>query len=71
MTERALDDWLSEEEAAAAVHKTIRTLRSWRKRRTGPPYAYFGRTIRYHRPTFIEFFKASQIMPVRTRRSGK
>jgi len=77
MTERkemALDtlaDWMSEREAATAVHKTVRTLRAWRKRREGPPYAYFGRTIRYHRPAFIEFFKASQIVPARQRRSGK
>jgi hypothetical protein len=66
-----LDDWMSEAEAAAEVHKTVRTLRDWRKRRQGPPYAYFGRTIRYHRQALIEFFKASQIQPVRTRRTRK
>jgi Helix-turn-helix domain len=62
------NEWMSEAEAAAEVKKTIRTLRQWRKRREGPPYARFGRTIRYHRPTFVEFFKASQIMPVRKSR---
>jgi len=66
-----LEDWMTEAEAAAEVKKTVRTLRQWRKRREGPPYAFFGRTVRYHRPTFAEFFKASQIQPVRTRRSGK
>jgi len=64
----ALEDWLTEAQAAAAVNKTVRTLRQWRKRGEGPPYAYFGRTIRYHRPAFIDFFKASQIVPVRKRR---
>jgi len=64
------DEWMSEAEAAAEVKKTIRTLRQWRKRRIGPPYAFFGRTVRYHRPTFIEFFKASQIVPVRHRTRG-
>ena len=63
------DEWMSEAEAAAEVKKTIRTLRQWRKRRIGPPYAFFGRTVRYHRPTFVEFFKASQIVPVRTHRA--
>jgi hypothetical protein len=63
-----LDDWMSEKEAAAEVNKTVRTLRQWRKRREGPPYAYFGRTVRYHRPTFLEFYKANQITPVRTLR---
>ena len=28
-----LADWMTEEEAAAAVDKTVRTLRDWRKRR--------------------------------------
>ena len=59
------DEWMSEAEAAAEVKKTIRTLRDWRKRRVGPPYSYFGWTVRYHRPTFAEHFKATQIMPVR------
>jgi hypothetical protein len=67
----SLADWMSEKEAAAEVRKTVRTLRDWRKRRKGPPYAYFGRTIRYHRPTLVEFFKANQIQPARARRSGK
>jgi hypothetical protein len=66
-----LDEWMSEAEAAASIKKTIRTLRAWRKKREGPPYAYFGRTIRYHRPAFLDFFKASEIQPVRTRRSGR
>jgi hypothetical protein len=65
------DEWMTEAEAADFVGKTIRTLRQWRQRREGPPYAYFGRTIRYHRPAFVDFFKARQIQPARTRRSGK
>jgi hypothetical protein len=71
MSDTSLDEWMSEAEAAAEVKKTVRTLRDWRKRREGPPYAYFGRTVRYHRPTFVEFFKANQIMPVRKRRTWK
>jgi hypothetical protein len=63
-----LGEWMSEAEAAVEVHKTVRTLREWRKRREGPPYAYFGRTVRYHRPTFIEFFRTNQIVPVRRSR---
>ena len=59
------DEWMSEAEAAAEIRKTVRTLREWRKRRIGPPYAFFGRTVRYHRPTLAEHFKASQIKPAR------
>ena len=39
-----------------------------RKRREGPPYARFGRTIRYHQASFIRHFEASQIMPARKSR---
>jgi hypothetical protein len=60
-----LKEWFSEQEAAAAVHKSVRTLRKWRYQRVGPPYAFFGKTIRYHKPAFIEHFKQSQITPVR------
>jgi hypothetical protein len=65
-----VNEWMSEQEAAAEAHKSVRTMREWRKKRTGPPYSFFGRTIRYHRPTFIEHFKKNQIMPVRKFRRG-
>jgi len=61
------DEWMSEAEAAAEIDKTVRTLRQWRRRRTGPPYAFFGRTIKYHRPTFADYFKSIQVMPARER----
>jgi hypothetical protein len=65
--EKILDEWMSEAEAAAEIGKTVRTLRQWRRRRTGPPYAHFGRSVKYHRPTFVEYFKSIQVMPARTR----
>jgi hypothetical protein len=60
-----LDEWLSEQEAATAIRKSVRTLRKWRRMGVGPPYAYFGRTIRYRRPAFVEHFRESEISPVR------
>jgi hypothetical protein len=62
------DEWMTEAQTAAEVHKTVRTLRQWRKRRVGPPYTFFGRTVRYHRPTLSEFFRANQIHPARKSR---
>jgi len=63
-------EWMSEDEAAAFVGKTIRTLRQWRQKREGPPYAFFGRTVRYHRGALVEFYKSNQIInPVRKRRT--
>jgi hypothetical protein len=61
-----LDDWLSEKETAASVEKSIRTLRQWRRKGVGPPYARFGRTIKYHLPALVEHFKANEVRPVRT-----
>jgi hypothetical protein len=66
-----LDEWLTEAEAAAEVDKSVRTLRQWRKRRIGPPYALFGRTVRYRKTSFIEHFRASEITPARERRSER
>jgi hypothetical protein len=66
-----LDEWLTEAEAAAEVDKSVRTLRQWRKRGIGPPYALFGRSIRYRKTAFIEHFRASEITPARARRAER
>jgi hypothetical protein len=62
-----LNDWLSEEVTAKAVKKTVRTLRKWRKLGTGPPYACFGRTVRYRRDGIAEHYRRSEITPVRNK----
>jgi hypothetical protein len=67
MGRTVLDEWLSEKETAAAVKKTVRTLRQWRKRGVGPPYAFFGRTVRYSKPSLEEHFRQSEIVPARTK----
>jgi len=63
--EMDVQDWLSEREAAVELGIAVRTLRQWRKKRISPPFAYFGRLPRYHRPTLIEYYKANQIQPQR------
>ena len=64
-----LDEWISEKEAAAAVGKTVRTLRQWRRRGVGPPYAYFGRTVKYRKPAFVAHYRRIEIKPNRNRPS--
>jgi hypothetical protein len=59
------DEWLSEQEAAAKVRKSVRTLRDWRRKGMGPPFAYFGRTPKYRTSALVEHFRASEIKPVR------
>jgi len=66
-----LDEFLSEKEAAAAIGKSLRTLRQWRRCGLGPPYVLFGRTVRYRKPSFVEYFRKAEIRPVRTRKSGE
>jgi hypothetical protein len=65
------DEWLGEAEAAAELDKSVRTLRDWRRRGKGPPYALFGRTIKYNRQTLAEHYKAKEVTPVREREAAK
>ena len=61
------DEWLTEQEAAAALRKSVRTLRKWRGQRIGPPYVHVGRTIKYRKPALVEHYRQSEIKPVRNR----
>jgi hypothetical protein len=66
-----LNEWMSEKETAAQAGKTVRTLRQWRRQGKGPPYAHFGRTIKYRRTSYEEHYRASEINPVRNKVSNK
>jgi hypothetical protein len=66
-----LDEWMSEKETAAQAGKSVRTLRQWRRQGKGPPYAYFGRTIKYCRTSYEEHYRASEIDPVRNKATNK
>jgi hypothetical protein len=59
------DEWLTEEETAATIKKSVRTLRQWRRKGIGPPYAHFGRTIKYRKSSLVEHFRKIEINPVR------
>jgi hypothetical protein len=63
-----LEDWLDEEATAKEIGVSVRTLRAWRRKGEGPPYAYFGRAIKYNKSALAEHFKSIQILPVRTRK---
>jgi hypothetical protein len=64
----ALEEWLTEAETAAEIGKTVRTLRQWRRKGLGPPYALFGRTVKYNRSVLIEYYKSQQVIPAQTRK---
>jgi len=66
-----LDDFLNEEETAAELGKTVRTLRSWRTLGIGPPYVMFGRNARYNRDALRKHYLAQQVVPARTRQTRR
>lgn len=43
------DALLNEDEAAASLRISVRTLQAWRLKTAGPPFVRVGRTIRYRR----------------------
>jgi hypothetical protein len=64
-----LEGYLSEQETAAAIHKTARTLQSWRQQGIGPAYVKIGKTVYYERGALVAWLKDQQKAPVRARRS--
>lgn len=50
-----LDALITETRAADILDISIRTLQSWRTRRTGPPFVRVGRAVRY-RPSHLSLW---------------
>jgi hypothetical protein len=64
------DDWIPDTEYAPLVGVTTRTLRDWRSKGVGPPYAFWGQVAHYRRGSKAEFLKANEVRPVRSRKSA-
>jgi hypothetical protein len=65
----ATDEWLSEEEFADLIGRTRRTLRKWRERGIGPPFAAAGRSKLYRRSSWPEYLKSIEVKPARNSRT--
>ena len=65
-----LENWLTEDEAAAALRKSKRTLALWRQLRKGPAWTRNGKEILYRRDAIPEYLRANETQPVRERRSA-
>jgi len=63
---KGLDGYLTENEEAAALGLTVRTLRSWRKLGKGPPFTKVGKRIFYPIDGNPAWLKANEQMPVRS-----
>lgn len=69
MAGELLDDYLSEEEEAKEIKKSVRTLRKWREQKIGPPYAMLGKTPIYPKSGSRDWLKSLERQPVRTKRN--
>lgn len=55
-----LSDYMTEEQAAAALRKSVRTLRRWHTLREGPPRTLLGREILYRRDAVREWIRSRE-----------
>jgi hypothetical protein len=56
---------LPEREAAKELRQTLRTLRSWRQKGSGPAYTKIGRRVFYSRSTLLGWIASLERKPVR------
>ena len=56
------DELVDEKEAALELGTAVKTLQSWRHRRTGPEFVKIGRSVRYPRRS-LEAFKRRGAQP--------
>jgi hypothetical protein len=66
-----LKDWISDAELAAELNVGVHTLRGWRRRKIGPPFAKHGKQIRYRVGEVQSWLKSlEQQQPARSRRNA-
>ena len=63
-----LDEWVPEKELAHILKKSPLTLRTWRARRRGPPWADVGRSILYPRSGIKKWLQEQVRDPAAMRR---
>ncbi len=54
---------LTQEEAAALLHKSPRVLRFWRTAGIGPAYVKLGKTVLYNRHDLITYVRSNTVQP--------
>lgn len=57
------DDWLNEQEVAEELRLSVKTIRMMRYRKSGPPYAKFGRSVRYQRSALEAYKRERTVYP--------
>jgi uncharacterized protein YjcR len=67
---KLLEGFSPEHEVACELGVSVRTLRSWRQRRVGPPWTEMGKKILYRDAAIIGYLESQEIKPVRGRRAS-
>jgi hypothetical protein len=70
-TNNILAGYRTEEEQASLLDLTVRTLRGWRKKRTGPPWTRKGKQYLYNDEWTAEWLRSGKQQPVRERRRAR
>jgi len=68
MSKPNLPGYRTEAEKANQLGVTVRTLRKWRQRRIGPPFAKYGKTVVY--PDDDDWLRNLVQQPIRSRRAA-
>lgn len=53
--------WITEKEASQIMGIAIQTLRNWRFKRVGPPYAKVSKAVRYRVDEVVDFMERKKI----------
>ena len=69
MAGELLEDYWTEDGFAKEIKKSERTLRNWRARKIGPPYATLGKTVIYPKPGGRDWVASLVRQPARKRTS--
>jgi hypothetical protein len=61
---KLLADYIEEDEFAADIGVSVRTLQIWRKRRQGPPWTKIGGRVVYRHSACEDWLRANERKPV-------
>lgn len=68
MTANVLSDFLTEEQCAKMLGRSVRTLRTYRRQGTGPAFTRIGSQVRYRVEAIREWLIANEVKPKQKRR---
>jgi len=60
-----LSDYLTRDELATQLNRTVRTLERWESSRVGPPITRMGKTPLYRKESVIDWLASQEQKPTR------